>query len=292
MKISFVVASVDRDEDLKKCIASIEHAHEARPDIALEVLVVFQRAKQTKAIPVRYPDLVRFFYIDQMGLSVSRNFAIAQSTGDYLVFLDDDAGVQENFVEVLVKSVELYPDVQAFCGRLIDLAQNAPFSVLFKNNRTRKINWLDFQYFMGSAHVLSRKVIARIGLYDERFGVGARYRGSEETDMFFRLRAAREAVIYLPDLVFFHPIPVTPPNYVYNYAYAIGAATTKNCLKDKGHCFYYGFILGRIIAKVSIRLLQKNLFKGEYQRRDEKYHYASVLKGVFQGIKDFIKDKS
>ena len=288
-KISFIIASVDRDQELQQCVTSIEKAHEYRRDISIEILVVIQKAKQKKNIRIEYPDITTVYYIDQLGLSVARNFAIAKSVGDFLVFLDDDASVSVDFIDVLSRKFSDYKDINAFCGRLIDPVQQLPFSRLFSNTKVKKLRRIDFQYFMGSAHVLSRKILQKIGTYDERFGVGSTYYGSEESDIFFRLKAANEPVIYMPDLVFFHAIPVVPSSYVYNYSYAVGAMLTKHCLRDKVYFYVYLFIVLKTLTKSSIRILQKFLFKDRYTHKDERYHYGAVLRGTLDGIRAFIK---
>jgi len=273
------------------CIASIEKAHEYSPDIPIEILVVIQKANQKKDIQARYPEITTFYYIDKIGLSVARNFAITKSTGNYFVFLDDDASVNEDFIDVLFREIKVHNKINAFCGRLIDPVKHIPFSPLFCKNKVKKLRRIDFQYFMGSAHVLSGEAIKRIGCYDERFGVGCRYYGSEESDIFFRLKAAGEQVIYLPDLIFFHPIPVTPSNYVYKYGYSFAAMLTKNIIRDKANFIIYFFIILKKIAKAYIRLMQKWFLKGEYVEKDKKYHYGDLLNGTFNGIGDFIKNE-
>lgn len=290
-KISFIVATVDRDKQLQECIVSIEKAHEYKRDIPIEILVVIQKTKQKKDIRILYHDITKFYYIDKIGLSAARNFGIEKSTGDYFVFLDDDASVNEDFIDVLSRRIIAHRRVNAFCGRLIDPIQQVPFSRLFCNNNVKNLRRFDYQYFMGSAHILSREVIRKIGCYDERFGVGAKYFGSEETDIFFRLKAAGEQVLYLPDLVFFHYLPTVPASYVFNYAYAIGAVLTKNCISDKGYSIIYCCIVLQRIIKASIRILQRFFLRGRYIDKDKRYHYGSVLRGTFSGIKDFITNE-
>lgn len=288
MRISFIVASVDRDQELQQCITSIEKAYEYRQEIPIEILVVIQKTKQKKDLKIRYPEIITFYYIDKIGLSVARNFAIEKCKGDYLIFIDDDATIKEDFIDILLKNIMTFKKVNAFCGRLIDPVQNIPFSKLFHNNNIKILRRFDFRYFMGSAHVLSREVIKKIGCYDERFGVGSKYYGSEESDIFFRLMIANEQVIYLPDLIFYHPIPVAPPRYVYNYHYAVGAMLTKNCVNDKAYFPLYCLIVLETTMKAFVRILQKMLLRGIYKEKDERYHYSSSLRGTFRGIKDFI----
>lgn len=289
-KISFVIASIDRDEQLQECITSIEKAYEYKPDVPIEILVVIQKAKQKKNIQIRYPEITTFYYIDEVGLSVARNFAIKKSTGDYLVFLDDDAEVKEDFIDVLSKRIKEYKGINAFCGKLIDRVQNSPFSPLFYNNKVKKLHRMEYQYFMGSAHILSKKIIRKVGGYDEHFGFGSKhYNGAEETDMFFRLKVAKEQIIYLPDLIFFHPTIYPSISYVHNYGYVLGAVLTKNCIRDKVYFFMYFLVIAEVTLRGSVRLLQK-LFLKRIREKDRIYHYGIRLKGLFKGIKRFIFD--
>jgi len=291
IKFSFIIASVDRDAQLQDCIDSIEKAHIHRLDVPIEIIVVIQKAKKKKETKVRFPQLTAFYYIDKVGLSAARNFAIEKSNGDYLIFLDDDAAVSEDFIDALSSEINAYPRNNAFCGRLLVPSNRAPFSRLFYNIANKRLRKIDYQYFMGSAHVLSRNVINKVGNYDERFGIGAKYYGSEETDIFFRLKAAGEDVLYLPSLVFYHPIPESPDDYVYRYAYALAAMLTKNCIINKSSAHVYCYIAAERTVKSTVRLLQKAALKGKYIEKDSRYHYASVLRGTFAGIRDFIRNE-
>lgn len=293
MKFSFIISSVDRYDDLKDCLASIGKAYDySNHDIDVEILVVFEaNGVKNKSIESRYPHLVKFYTYEDVGLSGARNIGIRESSGEYLVFIDDDAKVKEDFLRVLSDRVSFYGGVNAFCGRLIDPVQNIPFSVLFSDNNVKRLGRLDFQYFMGSAHVLSRKVVKKIGYYDERFGSGSKFFGSEETDIFFRLKAANEQVLYLPDLIFYHPIPIAPPKYVYNYSCAIAACLTKNSINDIRHFLVYFFIALKLAGKASVRILQKMLLGGKYKQKDQRCHYGYVLRGMFAGMSRFIKEE-
>jgi len=289
-KISFIIASIDRDRQLEECISSIEKAHEYSPGIAIEILVIIQKVKGKKDIRVCYPEITRFYYTDKIGLSAARNFAIDKSAGEYLVFLDDDAGISKNFINVLSEKITKYGKIGIFCGRLIDPVRKIPFSVIFSDKRLKKLRRFEYQYFMGSAHVLSRSVIERIGYYDERFGAGAKYYGSEETDVFFRSKAAGEEIVYLPDLVFFHPVLFPPPDYSYKYSYAFGAMLMKNWISNKTYFFVYCGIFLRTIFSSLLRILQKMFLVGRKKKeRREIYRHYLILKGILSGVVDFIR---
>ena len=289
MKISFIIPSVDRDQELQQCIASIENAYEYSKEIPIEILVVFQNTQQNKNICTRYPGITTYYYINEKGLSVARNYGIKKSNGEYLVFLDDDATVKEDFLYTLSRNIILN-NANAFCGRIYDPTRNVFFSELFHNKIKSKLNRFDFRYFMGSAHILSKKVIEEIGYYDERFGAGSQYPGAEESDVFFRLKAYNEKIYYLPELIFFHRFPDDiSPLKIYDYSYAIGAVLIKNSILDKPHSFIYFIIIFEIILKASIRVLQTKLSPRFMQKRNARYQYYLVLKGLLKGIISFIR---
>lgn len=291
MKISFIIASVDRDKELQHCIASIEEAHEHNPSIPIEILVIIQGAKQKKKILLRSPEITFFYYIDNMGLSVARNFAIDRSKGDYLVFIDDDASIKEDFLDILTKKTTEYNKINAFCGRILDTVGSVPFSPIFRNTIIKSLKRNDYQYFMGSAHVLSKGVFRKIGCYDERFGAGAKYYGSEESDMFFRLKHHGEKVIYLPELVFYHPINSSISELkCFNYSFAVGAMLTKQMFLDIKCLHSYLFIISIIVFKSSLRTVQTIFFPKSIESKNARYRYKTVLKGILMGVCNYISN--
>ncbi len=288
-KVSFIIATVDRDLQLQECIDSIEDSHVQKPRILYEIIIVVQKAVRNKNLRFRFPEFSSVHYIEKTGLSAARNYAIAASTGDFLVFIDDDAQVAGNFLDEISKLSSRFPNVRAFCGRICDKWRGESFSSLFENPDVKELSRFDFQYFMGSAHVLTRAVLDKIGYYDERFGVGSGFfGGSEETDIFFRLKIFGEKVLYVPDILFFHPVPVTPPGYVGNYAHSFAAALAKSCFADLMYFWVYMAIFWGRIAKALVRLIQRSLFGGKFREMDRRYHYGALIRGSFRGIKDFL----
>lgn len=289
MQISFIIASLDRDRELQNCITSIEKAYEyARDILNIEIVVVFQNIKEKKHIQTKYPDISTFHYINEIGLSRSRNYAIRKSKGDFLVFIDDDAAVKENFLKILAENISKYR-INAYCGRILDPAINQYFSPCFFNNNIKILNRFDFRYFMGSAHILSKNIIEKIDFYDNDFGAGACYGGAEESDVFFRLLQQNESVLYVPELVFYHPIShKNPPAKVFSYSCAVGAMLTKQIMLDRKHVFEYFFLLTEILVKSLIRAIQNKVFPKSIASKNEQFQFSSVFRGTVKGIVGYI----
>lgn len=286
MKISFILTTVDKEEELQNCIISIEEAYKYRNDIGIEILAVIQNTKNPRVIKTGYPELSTFYYIPRTGLSAARNFAIIRSSGDYLVFLDDDAAVRNDFIDILLKNIN---EADSLCGRIINPVNNQPFSICFLEVSKRYLNRFNFRYFMGSAHVLKKTNLEEIGLYDDDFGAGSRFRGSEETDVFFRLIQNRKKVLYIPDLVFFHPVNYkTSTSRAFNYAYALSAVLVKQIIEDKKHFFIYTFLLLEILLKSLIRTIQTFLFLNSIKAKNDQFQFRFVLAGTVKGILNYI----
>jgi len=289
VKISFIITTLGREEELTACIASIERACEYAQNPDIEILVVFQGVQDDKDAGGRQKQAV-FYYIQEKGLSAARNFAIKKSTGDYLVFLDDDAGIKEDFLSVLMKSILLL-NAGAFCGKIVDPVNNQFYASCFLDNKCRPLGYFDFVYFMGSAHVLKKTTIEKIGFYDQKFGAGAQYPAAEESDMFFRLKQWQEEIIYQPELIFFHRINyVTSDIKRFNYAYAVAAMLTKQIVLDGKHRLIYLFIISEVILKSFLRTLQTIFFMKSIELKNSRFRYKSVFKGSFKGVFDYIKE--
>ena len=290
-KISFIIASVDRDRELQECIVCIEKAYEHIKDVAIEILVVFQDTKENKTIKTNHPELTTFYYIKNRGLSLARNFGIKKSTGEYLVFLDDDTIINEDFLDILSKNISIM-GASAFCCRDTDPIKSQLYSNSLLRNNTKSLNYFEYAYFAGYAHVLKRSKMEKIGLYDEQFGIGAKYPGAEESDIFFRLKHCREKVIYLPTLVVYHPIGNATPEYKrFQYSYAFGAMITKQIFLDAKHLVIYLLIIADIICKSFLRFLQATFFLKSIETKNARFQYRSVLIGTFKGIFDYIKTR-
>lgn len=289
MKFTFIITTLGRKEELVKCVRSIEEAYEQSKYVEIEVIVISQRTIcSMDELNVRYPGFFRIYHTDKQALSAARNSGIAKSSGDYLIFLDDDAGIKQDFLEQLNRVILPHQE-KVLCGKIIDSLTGNYFSRLFKNNAPAYLGRLDFRYFMGSAHVLQRRLIEDIGLYDTAFGAGGRFHGAEETDLFFRLKRNGIKVLYVPNLVFFHPISLAvSAEKVFNYSFAVGAALTKQLIIDSANCLVYAFILGKTLLKNLLRSIQC-LFMASARLKNERYHYRAVLAGTLRGMYEYVR---
>lgn len=132
------------------------------------------------------------------GLSGARNTAIAASTADVLLFIDDDAILQEGWFEALVSRLE-DPNVAIIAGAVLpdwESATGAPtwfppeFGwVVGCDYVGMAASGSEIRNPIGACMAIRREVFAGIGLFAEGLGrIGTHPVGGEETDLGIRLR--------------------------------------------------------------------------------------------------------
>lgn len=290
MPFSFIISSLNnKNKQLQECILSIEKAYEYNKDCEIEILIILQGLnKNNENLKINYPELVNFYYVEKKGLSYARNYGIKKSRGNFLIFLDDDAKIKKDFLQVLTRESH-NSSAGAFCGRILECHTNRCFTAYFLNEKRLFLKMTDFRCFMGSSHVIKKEIIEKICFYDEEFGAGSKYHGAEESDLFFRLKRQGIKIQYLPDLIFYHPIYGPSQSKTFNYAYAIGAMLKKQLISDVKHSLLYLFIAGEIILKSFLRSIQKLFFKS-IEIKDRQFHYKAAFTGVLKGFLQYNKN--
>lgn len=291
IKYSFIIATLGlRQEALNKCIKSIEAAFSQKNGFIfkIQIIIILQGSSAEIEFNVKCQgDSFCCYRISEKGLAIARNYGISKSKGQYLCFIDDDSFVDQSFFGVLEEIIAKY-DPKAFCGRILSSdMSNEVFTNQFKDTKLQYLTYKTFTYFMGSAHVLKSEIFKALGPYDEEFGVGSRYFACEESDYFFRLIEARQKILYVPKLVFYHPSPKNYPlDKIYQYNYGIGALFAKHfpLIKKRPIVYLNLFVIPMI------RVCFMFIFSSFHKRKiDLKRFY--ILKGFLFGFYSYCFDK-
>lgn len=288
MRFSVIISTCNRAEMLKDAIQGIFNqgfadyeiivSDDASTDATRHVVESFGSAGK----------IVYLFSDRKLGLSATRNRALKSSRGEYIVLIDDDVILSRNFLEIL-DGVISSEKVNVLCPVLRDPLTSESFVDLL-DNKKRYLGLFDFNYFRGGAHIISRDVISNIGGYDERFGIGAKYRAAEETDYFFRLKKSGEKILYYPDLVVYHTRQTeTSFAKAFSYSYGISAMLMKQILSDLCRAHFYIFIVGWRLMTSLARTLQYELFPKTIEAKNKMYQYRYFLKGTISGIADYLR---
>lgn len=205
MKFSLVTATLGRTEELTRLLQSLENQTYKN----FELIVVDQNSDD-RLIPIIQPFLGSFEIIrihSEKGLSKSRNVGLKRTTGDVIAFPDDDCEYNENVLQKVAENLSLDTHHGITGLSVSDFGQGTI--------KEKRLNLFNVWFWSISYTVfLKKEVIDKVGVFDERLGVGSgtKYGSGEETD--YLIRAIKEGFnlhhdssieVKHPDFDFSHP---------------------------------------------------------------------------------------
>ncbi len=117
-KISVIVPAYNMEDYLKRCLDSI--IHQTLKDIEI-VCIDDGSTDNSLLIFEEYAandDRIKIYSQENLGLSAARNSGIAQSTGEYIGFVDSDDFVDLDFYEKLYNAA-IENDADISCGNIV-----------------------------------------------------------------------------------------------------------------------------------------------------------------------------
>lgn len=213
LPVTIAICTRNRTEDLKLCLDALMKL----PDRGQEILVIDNdpSTDDTKNLIEQYP-LVRYVFEKRKGLNIARNRAIAEATNDIVVFTDDDAVVDCQWLNKLVKNFDS-PIVMCVTGMTMPLeletkAQEAfenysPFGKGFYKKRFSfsTSNPLATGSVGAGANMAIRKSLMRdTGWFDEALDAGTPTQSGGDHEFFARVLLAGYHIIYEPEALSWH----------------------------------------------------------------------------------------
>lgn len=207
MRISLVLATVDRTSEVDRLLASL--AEQKYRDF--EVVVVDQNPDERLAgIIASYATSLSIARIRaQRGLSKARNVGLARVFGDVIGFPDDDCWYSTDVLAMVARTLEAHPDWGGLTGRLDD-GSGAATGMRFQASAGRIGLGNVWTCGVSAAMFLRKEVVMATGHFDEELGLGSgtRFGSGEETDYLVRAIRRGSDLRYSPDLIVYHPNPI------------------------------------------------------------------------------------
>jgi hypothetical protein len=197
--VSVVICS-NRPGGLHDAVASIL----ANQTPAFELVVIAQGGDGTWAdhelAPFRDDARLRIVYDAGHGLSRARNVALSETTGELVLFTDDDCTVAENWVHAHVQTYQERPDTMMVFGRVAPpdgYTWTDGMVPTFDPDDAAGTPRLRGRIALGiGANMSIRRVLtSRIGLFDERLGPGSLLQSGDDFDLALRASAAGALVV-------------------------------------------------------------------------------------------------
>ncbi len=227
MKLSVIIVNYNVKYFIEVCLHSVFRAAEG---IAAEVIVVDNNSKDDSCemIRAKYPQVRLIENNENLGFSRANNQGVAVATGEYLLFLNPDTVMPEDFLRKMIDYMDAHPEAGSIGPRLIDgRGQYAPdgkksfpslsvaifkttgINKIFKNSsyfnkyyavHVKEHETAEVDILSGCCMMVRRSVIDKVdGAFDEAY-----FMYCEDFDLCYRIQKAGYKNIYYPEVTLIH----------------------------------------------------------------------------------------
>jgi len=143
MRITIAICTFNRSALLRQCLDQMARML-VPPEVSLELLVVNNNCTDdTDAVLEEFAQTLplRRVFEPAAGLSNARNAALAEATGEYILFTDDDVLVAEAWLVEFMNGIRVYPHAAAIGGVIEPWFQSEPDPDLFSAFRELRIGF-------------------------------------------------------------------------------------------------------------------------------------------------------
>jgi GT2 family glycosyltransferase len=211
--VTIAICTRNRTEDLKDCLDALMQL----PDRGQEIIVVDNApsTNNTRNLVAQYAS-VRYVLEARKGLDIARNRAIAEASNDIVAITDDDALVDVNWLDALVRHFK-DPIVMCVTGMTMPLEMETEAQEAFENynpfgkgfsKKTFSISKNDplnvGNIGAGANMALRKTCIAETGWFDEALDAGTITHSGGDHEFFARILLAGYHIIYDPEALSWH----------------------------------------------------------------------------------------
>ncbi|MBR5971309.1 MAG: glycosyltransferase family 2 protein [Paludibacteraceae bacterium] len=248
MFASVIICTYNRDKYIYNLLKSV--AENTLSTDKYEIVLVNNNStdkteSECERFQADYPSVQFNYHVEtSQGLSYARNRGIKESHGDVLVYVDDDALINKEYLQTYVDFFESNLDIHAAGGPILPLYETEEPQWMTKYTRQlltgklylgEKKREFPKNSFPGGGNAAYRKeVFDKVGLFNVDLGrKGDSLIGAEEKDIFDKMTTLGLRFFYLPTSILYHIIPEKKlqKEYFDKLTYSIGKSErirTKN----------------------------------------------------------------
>ena len=224
MLVSAVILSFNSVKTLPRCLDSLLESCQ-QFEQASEIFVVDNGSQDgsvelLKEYQQQYPEIIKPIFFEQnTGTTFSRNSAMKQSSGDYVLVLDSDAYITPDCLKTLIEYNQAHPEsglvvpkltyasgnFQLSCDTFPTLWKKAKRFLFLKNMEASEhplsvvTEPVDVDYAISACWLISRECVKSTGLLDENI-----FYSPEDVDYCVRVWKAGYKITYIPSTKMIH----------------------------------------------------------------------------------------
>jgi glycosyltransferase involved in cell wall biosynthesis len=262
IKITVAICTYNRERFLKQLFDSI--SRQSLNKSSFEVVLINNNSpgntKEIFTLFCKENPTLKTVYSEEtkQGLSFARNHAISLAKSPLITFLDDDAFIEENYLENCLAAFSNNSNIVALGGKiLLHYEGNIPkWENKYLNSLLGYFNLGDLpftfskkNYPRGSNMTFSLKVFEIIGAFNTYLGrTDKSMIGGEEKELFDRIYRANLEVLYDPKIIVFHSVPEERTTSSFIRRQAIGAGMSERVRTlSRGRLFLFVRVLNELI---------------------------------------------
>ena len=206
--ISVIICTYKRSEKAEKCLSAFQRQKYKN----FEILLIDQNENRGLNKKIKNNRTkIKYFHIENKGLSYARNFGIKMAAGNILVFTDDDCFPDKNWLKEINISFQKHREITAIFGRTLpyqaEKNEGLICPCLFDKEKEKIItkpcrHWEEIGF--GNNMAFRRKVFEKIGGFKEWLGVGSIGYSCEDGEFALRLLLKDYKILYNPKLIVYH----------------------------------------------------------------------------------------
>lgn len=205
LKVSVIILTYKREDELAECLESILNQNYTQ----IEVIIIDNgnSEKTRKLIEDGFTDpRINYFSMDEnRGVAGGRNEGVKRSSGEILVFIDDDALFPEpDAITQIVRRFAGSSELGVMSFKSLDYESGDPVwqEIPLKDRSLSLEKEQETSYYLGGACAIRKEVFDRVGLYSDKFVYAF-----EELDLSFRIVEDGRKIIYFPAVEILHKNP-------------------------------------------------------------------------------------
>lgn len=208
-KVSIIITTRNRAEHLRQTLESLGRMH-VPVDLPAELLVVDNASTDDTVEVVKHcklPSLpVRYLYEPRLGQSNARNSGMAHTTGDVILFTDDDVRVPEHWIARMAEPI-VSGRGEAVVGS-VRIASHLERPWMGRKHRaflasTTELDMAAPPQMIGANMGFTRRVLDKVPGFDPELGPGARG-FCDETLFSWQLKQAGFRLVGVPAVLLEH----------------------------------------------------------------------------------------
>lgn len=222
METSIVIITWNQKEKLTKCLETL--INNCNMDNS-EIIIIDNNSNDgTKEFLIsEYSGYTLIFNESNLGVAKARNTGLKLANGKYIVFLDDDTIILNDFIKKSINylntnkevyllgpklffdngeiqpSARKFPSILGILGRAFPKLTPKWFSEQYLYSFIYSKEPINVEWVIGACQFIRRDAIKIIGLLDEKY-----FFGYEDVDYCHRIKNAGYSIVYHPDVSLVH----------------------------------------------------------------------------------------